>query len=221
MVKEYNKKLPVKFTIYDDKSDQATAKKYYERLVTVDKVQSSAGALQQPPDLCGQHGGRKPSDSLYRHLRQFTQDLYPWIQVDCGRDRYRTSVHLPLLGNDPERRQRPKASLSWWRTPFIPWACLRAQEAGGRGGLKVLIERRRAGRNPGLYPDHHQAQGKEPGHRVCLVQHPLCHQLHEAGQGDEAQSQGIPLHSSQRRLQGSLGRQPPKMWSGSPTGWRG
>ena len=37
-VREYNKRLPIRFIIYDDKSDQATALKYYERLVTVDKV---------------------------------------------------------------------------------------------------------------------------------------------------------------------------------------
>lgn len=37
-VREYKKRLPVKFIVYDDKSDQATSLKYYERLVTVDKV---------------------------------------------------------------------------------------------------------------------------------------------------------------------------------------
>ena len=37
-VKEYNKKLPVRFIIYDDKSDQATSMKFYEKLVTDDKV---------------------------------------------------------------------------------------------------------------------------------------------------------------------------------------
>jgi branched-chain amino acid transport system substrate-binding protein len=37
-VRDYKKRLPVKFIIYDDKSDQATSLKYYERLVTVDKV---------------------------------------------------------------------------------------------------------------------------------------------------------------------------------------
>ncbi len=37
-VKEYNKKLPIRFIIYDDSSDQATSQKFYERLVTDDKV---------------------------------------------------------------------------------------------------------------------------------------------------------------------------------------
>ena len=37
-VKEYNKKLPIRFIIYDDKSDQATSQKFYEKLVTDDKV---------------------------------------------------------------------------------------------------------------------------------------------------------------------------------------
>ncbi|HIJ19965.1 MAG TPA: ABC transporter substrate-binding protein, partial [Deltaproteobacteria bacterium] len=48
MVKEYGKKLPVKFTIYDDRSDQATVKKYYERLVTVDKVDLLLGPYSSP-----------------------------------------------------------------------------------------------------------------------------------------------------------------------------
>lgn len=37
-VKEYGKKLPVKFIIYDDKSEPAESAKFYERLVTVDQV---------------------------------------------------------------------------------------------------------------------------------------------------------------------------------------
>src|SRR5262249_44385821 len=37
-IKAYDKKLPVKFIIYDDKSEPAESAKFYERLVTVDKV---------------------------------------------------------------------------------------------------------------------------------------------------------------------------------------
>ena len=37
-VKTYDKKLPIKFIIYDDKSEPAESAKFYERLVTVDKV---------------------------------------------------------------------------------------------------------------------------------------------------------------------------------------
>ena len=37
-VKEYNKKLPLRYIIYDDKSDQATSQKFYEKLITDDKV---------------------------------------------------------------------------------------------------------------------------------------------------------------------------------------
>lgn len=48
MVKSYNKKLPVKFIIYDDRSDQATVKKYYERLATVDKVNLMLGPYSSP-----------------------------------------------------------------------------------------------------------------------------------------------------------------------------
>jgi branched-chain amino acid transport system substrate-binding protein len=38
LVRAYDKKLPVKFIIYDDKSEPAESAKFYERLVTVDKV---------------------------------------------------------------------------------------------------------------------------------------------------------------------------------------
>lgn len=37
-VKAYDRKLPVEFVIYDDKSEPAESAKFYERLVTVDKV---------------------------------------------------------------------------------------------------------------------------------------------------------------------------------------
>jgi len=48
MVKKYGKRLPVKFIIYDDKSDEATANKYYERLATVDKVNLLLGPYSSP-----------------------------------------------------------------------------------------------------------------------------------------------------------------------------
>jgi branched-chain amino acid transport system substrate-binding protein len=47
-VKAYNKKLPVRTIIYDDKSDQATAVKFYERLVTVDKCDLLMGPKSSP-----------------------------------------------------------------------------------------------------------------------------------------------------------------------------
>jgi branched-chain amino acid transport system substrate-binding protein len=37
-VKEYNMRLPVKFIVYDDKSDATTAVKFYEKLITEDKA---------------------------------------------------------------------------------------------------------------------------------------------------------------------------------------
>jgi branched-chain amino acid transport system substrate-binding protein len=57
MVKDYGKSLPVKFTIYDDKSDEATAKKYYERLATVDKVQLMLGPYSSPLTLAASTAG--------------------------------------------------------------------------------------------------------------------------------------------------------------------
>jgi branched-chain amino acid transport system substrate-binding protein len=47
-VKSLNKKLPVRTIIYDDKSDQATAVRFYERLVTVDKCDLLIGPKSSP-----------------------------------------------------------------------------------------------------------------------------------------------------------------------------
>jgi branched-chain amino acid transport system substrate-binding protein len=47
-VKSEKRRLPVKFVLYDDKSDQATSIKFYERLVTVDKVDLLIGPFSSP-----------------------------------------------------------------------------------------------------------------------------------------------------------------------------
>jgi branched-chain amino acid transport system substrate-binding protein len=44
----YGKKLPIRFKVYDDKSDEATARKLYERLATVDKVHLLVGPYSSP-----------------------------------------------------------------------------------------------------------------------------------------------------------------------------
>ncbi len=47
-VKEYGKRIPVRVITYDDKSDPNTAIKFYERLVTVDKVDLLIGPFSSP-----------------------------------------------------------------------------------------------------------------------------------------------------------------------------
>ncbi|HSF30086.1 MAG TPA: amino acid ABC transporter substrate-binding protein [Candidatus Tectomicrobia bacterium] len=47
-VKGYSKKLPVKFVVYDDASKQENAVKFYERLVTVDRVHLLLGPYSSP-----------------------------------------------------------------------------------------------------------------------------------------------------------------------------
>jgi branched-chain amino acid transport system substrate-binding protein len=47
-VKAYGKKLPLKFVLYDDASKQENAVKFYERLVTVDKVHLLIGPYSSP-----------------------------------------------------------------------------------------------------------------------------------------------------------------------------
>jgi branched-chain amino acid transport system substrate-binding protein len=47
-VKAYHKKLPLKFVVYDDASKQENAVKFYERLVTVDRVHLLIGPYSSP-----------------------------------------------------------------------------------------------------------------------------------------------------------------------------
>src|SRR5919197_285235 len=47
-VKAYGKKLPIKFVVYDDASKQDNTVKFYERLVTVDKVHILIGPYSSP-----------------------------------------------------------------------------------------------------------------------------------------------------------------------------
>ena len=47
-LKEYNRKLPLKLITYDDRSDGATARRYYERLVTIDGVHLLFGPYSSP-----------------------------------------------------------------------------------------------------------------------------------------------------------------------------
>jgi branched-chain amino acid transport system substrate-binding protein len=48
LVKAHGRKLPVKFVVYDDASKQDSAVKFYERLVTVDRVHLLIGPYSSP-----------------------------------------------------------------------------------------------------------------------------------------------------------------------------
>jgi branched-chain amino acid transport system substrate-binding protein len=47
-LKEYKRKLPLELIVYDDRSDAATARRYYERLITVDGVHLLFGPYSSP-----------------------------------------------------------------------------------------------------------------------------------------------------------------------------
>ena len=47
-LKKYGRKLPLKLITYDDRSDAATARRYYERLATVDRVHLLFGPYSSP-----------------------------------------------------------------------------------------------------------------------------------------------------------------------------
>jgi branched-chain amino acid transport system substrate-binding protein len=48
LIKAHAKKLPIKFVVYDDASKQENAIKFYERLVTVDRVHLLLGPYSSP-----------------------------------------------------------------------------------------------------------------------------------------------------------------------------
>lgn len=47
-LKKYGRKLPLKLITYDDRSDAATARRYYERLATLDRVHLLFGPYSSP-----------------------------------------------------------------------------------------------------------------------------------------------------------------------------
>lgn len=58
-VKEYKANLPIEVIWYDDKSDPLTTTKFYEKLVTVDKVDFLIGATASPPGIASSNVAEK------------------------------------------------------------------------------------------------------------------------------------------------------------------
>ncbi len=50
-VKEFNKRIPIEIIWYDDRSDPPTTVKFYERLITIDKVDFLIGPTASPPAM--------------------------------------------------------------------------------------------------------------------------------------------------------------------------
>ncbi len=50
-VKQFDKRIPIEVTWYDDRSDPPTTMKFYERLITVDKVDFLLGPTASPPAM--------------------------------------------------------------------------------------------------------------------------------------------------------------------------
>ena len=89
MVKEYNTRLPVNFTVYDDKSDQAAARKYYERLVTVDRVHLLLGPYSSPLTFAASTVGenhRVPFIAICANSPKIYSRGFKWIVavIDLG-----------------------------------------------------------------------------------------------------------------------------------------
>jgi len=89
MLKGYNKRLPVKFTTYDDRSDQATVKKYYERLISIDKVHLLLGPYSSPLTLAASTAGenhRVPFIAICANSPKIYDRGFKWIVavIDLG-----------------------------------------------------------------------------------------------------------------------------------------
>jgi len=89
LLKEYNKKLPVKFVVYDDKSDEATAKKYYERLATVDKVNVLLGPYSSPLTFAASTAGENhkiPFIAICANSPKIYERGFKWLVgvIDLG-----------------------------------------------------------------------------------------------------------------------------------------
>lgn len=88
-LREYNKKLPVKFVVYDDKSDEATAKKYYERLATVDKVNVLLGPYSSPLTFAASTAGENhkiPFIAICANSPKIYERGFKWLVgvIDLG-----------------------------------------------------------------------------------------------------------------------------------------
>ncbi len=88
-MKGYGKSLPVKFTIYDDASSEATAKKYYERLATVDRVDLLLGPYSSPLTFAASTAGENhkiPFIAICANSPKIYSRKFKWLVgvIDIG-----------------------------------------------------------------------------------------------------------------------------------------
>lgn len=86
-VKEAGRKLPVKVIYYDDKSDPKTSVKFYEKLITDDKVQFLLGPMTSPMGFAGSTVAEKyhfPMLLTTSVDNKIYERGYKWIQCTCG-----------------------------------------------------------------------------------------------------------------------------------------
>lgn len=89
LLKEYGKRLPVRFIYYDDKSDPETSVKMYERLVTVDKVHLLIGPYSSPITIRATTVAEKyqiPMVAVEANADRIFQRDFKWIVgvIDSG-----------------------------------------------------------------------------------------------------------------------------------------
>ena len=89
-LKQYGKSLPVKFVIYDDASNEATTKKYYERLATVDKANVLLGPYSSPLTFAASTAGENhkiPFIAVCANAPKIYSRGFKWLVgvIDLGR----------------------------------------------------------------------------------------------------------------------------------------
>ena len=140
MLKSYGKRIPVKFTVYDDKSDEATAKKYYERLITVDKVDLLLGPYSSPLTFAASTAGENhkvPFIAICANSPKIYERGFKWIVavIDIG-PRY-TYRYWDMVKAEGKAK-----SVSFLVEDTIhPLGVFKGSKAlAEEGGLKVLTE---------------------------------------------------------------------------------
>lgn len=99
-VDQYKKRLPVRFIIYDDKSDPATSAKYYERLITVDKVDLLIGPFSSYISYAASTSAEKyemPMVLAEANDKKLFERNYKWIVTNLDYADYEGHHYLEML----------------------------------------------------------------------------------------------------------------------------
>lgn len=99
-VGEYKKRLPVRFVIYDDKSDPTTSAKYYERLITIDKVNLLIGPFSSYISYAASTSAEKyqvPMVLAEANDKKLFERNYKWMVTNLDYAEFEGHQYLEML----------------------------------------------------------------------------------------------------------------------------